>query len=161
MARKVFFSFHFAKDAWKVGQIRNADVVKNNFERSQYLDKAEWEKIERSGDRAIQNWIDAQMAGTSVTAVLIGGETYSRKWVLYEIEKSHKEGKGLLGIRMTGMKESDQSIDSSVGLNPFEYAKIADQFGRRPDYPIYNWERDNGRSNMSSWIERAAKAAGR
>ena len=101
------------------------------------------------------------MVGTSVTVVLIGAETYTRKWVLYEIRESHKQNKGLLGIRMTGMTERDQTIDWSVGQDPFSYANLVDAYGRPMTYPIYNWVSDNGRLNLGSWVEAAARAKGR
>jgi hypothetical protein len=51
------------------------------------------------------HWIDDQLQSTSVTVVLIGQETASRKYVNYEIEQSHSRGNGLLGVRIHNMKD--------------------------------------------------------
>ena len=87
MARKVFFSFHYDRDSWRVAQVRNSNVVISSYNRSTFLDHADWQSIERSGESAIKKWIDNQLEGSTVTCVLIGNQTSSRKWVDYEIEK--------------------------------------------------------------------------
>lgn len=49
--------------------------------KSRFIDKTEFEKVEREGNRAIQNWIDSQLNGTSVTAsryTYLTGESRSR-----------------------------------------------------------------------------------
>jgi hypothetical protein len=161
MPRKVFFSFHYDRDIHKVCQIRNSWVVRGLKEIQPFVDKAEFESIKRQGDRAVKNWIDAQMKGTSVTVVLIGAETYKRPYVLYEIEQSHRLGKGIIGIELRGMKEISGLTDNSFGANPFNYANIKDAYGRQPNYPVYNWVQHDGRNNISRWIEDAAVKASR
>ena len=103
MARKVFFSFHYERDAWRVAQVRNSNII-TNLDKNPFYDKTEWESIKRNGDQAIKNWIDRQLQGTSVTVVLIGAQTASRRWVQYEIQKSIELGKGLIGVHISGMR---------------------------------------------------------
>lgn len=159
--RSIFFSFHFDRDILKIGQIRNSWLFSSRERKAQpFLDKAEWESIKRGGNRAIQNWIDSQMKGTSVTAVLIGAETHSRPWVQYEIQQSHKLRKGMLGIDMYGMKDLRGSYDSQ-GIDPFSQFTFTNAAGSTVTYPVYSWIYNNGRDNISAWVERAAKAAGR
>lgn len=184
MARKVFFSFHFQRDYWRVGQVRNADALTRRFEASRYLDKAAWQQVERKGNRAIKEWIDHNLYGTSVTVVLIGAETNARSWVHYEIEQSWANNKGLLGIRIHQVKDSYGCTDRK-GENPFRYyyfdenlrlsrrAKGENEwFGLGVFLPrgkkllsdhikTYDWKDDNGRQNIGSWIEEAAKWTGR
>jgi len=160
MARKVYFSFHFKRDVLKIGQIRNSWVLEDGGEAQPFLDAADWESIKSKGDPAVQKWIDDQMKGTSVTVVLIGAETYSRPWVKYEIKQSHNLGKGMLGIDMYGMKDLNGKYDSQ-GVNPFTQFTFKDSNGNVVTYPIYNWLNDSGRTKMPSWIEAAAKKAGR
>ncbi|HMR72619.1 MAG TPA: TIR domain-containing protein [Candidatus Saccharibacteria bacterium] len=148
MARKVFFSFHYARDAWRVAQVRNSNVI-TNLEKSPFYDKAEWESIKRNGDQAVKNWIDKQLAGTSVTVVLIGKETASRKWVKYEIQKSIELGKGLLGVHISGIKDQNGDTDT-LGANPLPTG-----------YPVYKWNANNGAANLGKWIEDAAVKAGK
>jgi MTH538 TIR-like domain (DUF1863) len=70
-----------------VGNVRSSHVI-TGLEKSPFLDAAAWEQIKRKGDQAIQNWIEQQLNGTSVTVVLIGAETGKRRWVKYEIKRS-------------------------------------------------------------------------
>jgi hypothetical protein len=156
--RRVFFSFHFQRDAFLVGQVRNSWIGNSSFEGQPYLDKAKWETIERQGDSAIKNWIDTQMRGTSVTVVLIGAQTLQRRWVKYEIAETLKRGGRLLGVTLTGMTNIDQNIElKSCPLTgtPFETKMLGNS------YPVYNWVTQNGRKNLGTWIQQAAARAGR
>jgi hypothetical protein len=148
MARKVFFSFHYGRDAWRVGQVRNSAVI-GRFEKTPFYDKAQWESINRQGDQAVKRWIDSQLAGTSVTVVLIGAETASRRWVKYEIAKSVELGKGLIGIDISKIRNHDGLTDDT-GANPLPRG-----------YKYYRWNNDNGRQNLGSWIDQAAIDVGR
>lgn len=143
MARRVYFSFHYDRDNWRVAQVRNSNVI-SGYEKSPFYDKAEWEAIKKKGDAAIQRWIDEQLSGTSVTVVLIGKETASRRWVKYEIEQSVALGKGLIGIDISKIKDSFGSTDDT-GPNPLP-----------PGNPYYQWNNDDGRNNLGSWIDDAA-----
>lgn len=70
MARKVFYSFHYANDISRVMVVRNHWVT-NPDEANAIIDKAEFEQIKRQGDQAVKRWINKQLNGTSVTVVLI------------------------------------------------------------------------------------------
>jgi antiphage defense system Thoeris ThsB-like protein len=163
MARKVFFSFHYDRDNWRVSQVRNSWVTKPDHEASRFLDKAEWQAIERQGRQAIQNWIDSQLKGTSVTVVLIGQETAGREWVGYEVKKSHEDGKGMLGVFIHNLKNKDGHTDTR-GQNPFDRYYF-DQGGSRKYlssiYNSYDWANDNGYKNLPNWVESAARVASR
>ncbi|MDU1312480.1 MAG: TIR domain-containing protein [Clostridium septicum] len=159
--RKVFFSFHFGRDAWRAGQVRNSGRFTGDD--SGFIDKAEWEKVKLKGKSHICNWIDEQMKGTSVTVVLIGAETSTREYVEYEIKKSFAKGNGVIGIYIHNVKNQYGQTDCK-GKNPFENIYYEHQ-GRRvylsEIYKTYDWVWDNGRENMSKWIEEAAQRASR
>src|SRR5271170_6632133 len=129
MLRKVFFSFHYQKDVWRVNQVRNSWLTKPDHETSKFLDAAEREKIWRGGDAAIKNWINDQLNGTSVTVVLIGSQTAGRQFVNYEIEQSHRQEKGMLGIYIHQIKNSNLQQDSR-GKNPLDDLHITEN-GRK------------------------------
>lgn len=115
MARRVFFSFHYDKDGWRAGKIRNI----GKLEADNPVSDNEWEQIKKGGDAAIKKWIDRQMSGKSCCVVLVGAETASRKWVKYEIEESWKSGKGVAGIRIH--KITDRfDMTSRAGPSPFD-----------------------------------------
>jgi len=162
MARRVFFSFHFERDAWRAGVVRNSGAFKD-IDDAGYWDAAEWEALKKKGDTAVQNWINDNLTGTSVTVVLIGYETSSRKWVRYEVKKSHEKGNGLLGIYIHQIKDNEGKTDKK-GKNHFG------ELGTKPNgdsiffgqlYPTYDWVDDNGYENLGKWIEKAAKEAGK
>ena len=99
MARKVFFSFHYDRDVRRVVQVRNSWVVRAKGEAQPFLDKADWESIQRKGDATIEKWIEDQLSGTAVTVVLFGAETYDRPWVKHEIKRSYQLDKGILAMQ--------------------------------------------------------------
>ena len=159
MARRTFFSFQYERDVWRAGQVRNSWVTKPDRESAGFWDAAAWEEVEKKGEDAIHRWIDNQLNGTSVTVVLIS----ERKYVGYEIRRSHSRGNGMLGIYIHNMKDSNGYTDTK-GKNPFDNWSTQ-QNGRTvllsSIYPTYDWVSDNGGDNIASWIETAARKAGR
>lgn len=162
MARRAFFSFHHKRDVWRAGQVRNSWVTQDRIDAG-FWDAAEWEKVKQKDTETIHNWIDEQMKGTSVTVVLIGKETSTREHVGYEISQSHKLGKGMLGIYIHNVKNVEGQTDTK-GANPFDNWQV-DQNGQKvlfsSLYPTYDWVSNDGRANIGTWIETAAKKAGR
>lgn len=162
MARKVFFSFHYARDVRRVVQVRNSWVVRPQGEAQPFYDKAEFEKAKaRAG--GIEKWIEDQLHGTSVTVVLYGAETYKRPWVRHEVLRSHQLGKGILAIDIHNVRDPQKGADVQ-GKNPLSY--WYDEVGGRrsylsDQYASYDWVRDGGYDNLPGWIEDAARAAGR
>ena len=159
MARRVFFSFHY-DDVWRVMQVRNSGVVRAAGEVAGFVDKADFEAVERKGEAAIKRWIDAQLEGTSVTIVLIGQETADRPYVQYEIERSYERGNRLLGIWIDNIRDTDGSTLWWRGANPFENVQIGGFFlgssvASLLRVPIYDWVHDDGRKNIARWIEQA------
>ena len=115
MARRVFYSFHYEKDFWRVNQVRNIGALQQN----QPVQKNAWEKVKRSGDAAIKRWIHEQMRGRSCVVVLIGEETHKRKWVLHEIKHGWEQGKGVLGVYIYNLLDQDGKR-ARKGENPLE-----------------------------------------
>jgi len=112
--RQVFFSFHFDKDNWRAGQVRNMGKVS---ESSTFSDN-DWEEVREESDKDIKKWIDSQMQLRSCIVVLIGTNTSGRKWVKYEIEKAYELGKGIVGIYVHNLKDKNGD-QTSKGSNPF------------------------------------------
>lgn len=162
MARRTFFSFHFERDVWRASQIRNSWVTQDR-EDAGFWDAAAWEAVKKKGTAAVEAWIDEQLKGTSVTVVLIGAETSQRDYVGYEIKQSHSKGNGMLGIYVHNMKDVNGKTDTQ-GANPFANWSIQ-QNGQKvllsSIYPTYDWVNDKGRENIGTWIEAAAKKAGK
>ena len=149
MARRVFFSFHYERDVWRAGVVRNSWVTKPDREAAGFWDASLWEEAKKKGPAAIKKMIDDALVGTSVTAVLIGQETASRDYVKYEIDQSIAKGKGLLGVRIEKIKNKSGEVDEA-GSNPLP-----------SKYKVYRWNSDKGYENFGTWVEEAAKAAGK
>jgi MTH538 TIR-like domain (DUF1863) len=156
MSRKVFFSFHFQRDAWRAGQVRNSGMLANEDEYG-VIDSVEWEEIERAGDEAIRRWIDGQLKYTSVTVVLIGAETAERDWVDYEIRKSWERGNALVGLRVHNVKDQHSKTDTA-GPNPLDHILLADGTPLSTVCNTFDWVTDDGRSNLDQWVEDAYQA---
>ena len=115
MKRRVFYSFHYDRDSWRAGQVRNIGVIEGNRPATDN----DWEAVKKGGDRAIERWIADQMDGRSCTVVLVGANTADRKWINHEIVKSWDDGMGVVGIHIHGLENADQQV-SAKGRNPFD-----------------------------------------
>jgi hypothetical protein len=161
MARRVYFSFHYDNDIHRVVRIRNSGVIKETGQ--PFIDKAEWEKLKKSGDKQIEKWIDNQMNGTYVIILCIGLETYKRPWVIHEIKKAHIEKRGIVGIYMNGMKDLNQN-SIGKGANPLSGLYISENNRKillSEIYKTYSWLDNDGYHNIEKWIADAAERAGR
>ncbi len=159
--RRVFFSFHYERDIWRVNQVRNSWLTKSNREDAGYWDASLWEEAKARGHKAIKNLIDEGLKNTSVTAILIGYETSERYYVKYEISQSVKRGNGLLGVYVHRLKDQYRNIDNK-GVNPL--STLVYTSSNRPltdSYYTYDWIDDNGYQNFGDWVENAAERAGR
>lgn len=144
--RRVFFSFEYEQDVWRANQVRNSWVTKS--ENAGYIDAAAFEKLKKSGDIAVQNWILEQLKNTSVTVILLGAQTCKSKWVNFEYQESMKRENGILGIDISGLKNQGGFTTTLCG-----------NLGN--GYPTYNWITQDGYKNLDTWVEAAAKRAGR
>jgi hypothetical protein len=162
VARRVFFSFHYDRDIWRVNQVRQSWRNRPGNDTQPFLDHAAWEAIRRQSDQAVERWIDKQLDGSSVTCVLIGAETASRQFVEYEIRRSVERGNGLLGIRIHQLKDQLGRVDWP-GSDPLDRVRTPTIWSllSGPTYRTYNWASDGGFQNMGRWVEEAAAAVGR
>lgn len=124
MARRVFYSFHYKPDNWRASQVRNIGVVEGNRPATDH----DWEEVTKGGERAIKNWIADQMHGKSCVVVLVGTNTASRHWIKYEINKAWEDRRGVVGIRVHGLKDRAKQV-SSPGKNPFDHVVLAGKPG--------------------------------
>ena len=99
MTRYVFFSFHYAKDIFRVNQIRNLPEIVE-VAAAGFRDRSLWEESKIKGDVTIEKLIDEGLDGTSVSVICIGSETAGRKYINYEIEQSFARNNGVLGLRI-------------------------------------------------------------
>jgi len=156
MARRVFFSFHYKPDNWRASQVRNMGVIEGNAP----VSDNDWESITKTGDEAIERWINGQLDGKSCAIVLIGANTAGRKWIEYEIKQSWAAQKGLMGIHIHNLKDKDGD-QSGKGKNPFEgftlnkeeFSKIVKAYD--PPYSASTSVYDYIKKNLADWVEEA------
>ena len=155
MSRSSFVSFHYKNDYWRVQQI----LRMGSIEGQEVLSAQNWESVKAKGDKAVQDWIDKEMAYKGAVVVLIGSGTSSRKFVKYEIQKAWASKKPLVGIRIHGLKNNDQQT-SVAGTNPFSQFGFADSAKTYADYvPVYTPSGSdstqvyaNIKANIETWI---------
>lgn len=139
--RRVFFSFHYQRDIWRVNQIRNAGVVDASAAAG-WSDASLWEEAKKKGDAAIKRLIDKGLKGTTVTAVLIGSRTASRRYVNYEIEQSLAQGNAVFGIRIHNLADQDGKTDGQGGIP---------EALSRANAPVFDWDREQ----FGEWVQQA------
>src|ERR1039458_9025714 len=147
MAREVFFSFHHEDDIWRVNQVRNANVVAGS-RLAGFFDHSEYEIAKKRGKEVIQRMILSYLKDTTVTVVLIGTKTASRRWVKYEIGQSIARKKRVLGIYIHRLNDP-HTRPSSRGAKPAVPQGV--------DFPAYDWDKDVDRFRKE--IEAAGKRA--
>lgn len=119
MAKKVFFSFHYQDVTdFRANVVRKHNGLQSSQEAG-YFDESIWEESKRTSPLALKRLINKELIGTSVTCVLIGSETYQRKWVIYEIFRSLYKGNKLIGVHINSIKGKDGKTKSK-GKNPFD-----------------------------------------
>ena len=197
MARRVFFSFHYQPDVHRAQVVRNSWVTKPDRETAGFFDASVFESKKRTSDDALKRFLNDGLNGSSVTCVLAGSETASRRWVRYELLRSFVEGKGMLAIAIHGIPNMQRQL-ANAGTNPLARlggeikngtlkfkesdgsnwtwstdvpsmpeSSVAYNLGGQTNFtfdrifPTYNWAANDGYSNLSLWVEAAARAAGR
>lgn len=119
MAKRVFFSFHYQDVIdFRANVVRNHKTTKH--EGAGYFDASIWEDAKKTSDLALKRLINGELQNTSVTAVLVGSETFNRRWVDYEIFKSLQKGNDILAIHINGIKCKNGKTKAK-GNNPLYY----------------------------------------
>ncbi|MBI1890268.1 MAG: TIR domain-containing protein [Burkholderiales bacterium] len=153
MKRKVFYSFHFDNDVFRVQQVRNMGVIDGN----EPVTPNGWEQIKRTSG-GVERWIDENMKGKSCVIVLIGAKTAERPWVKYEIKRAWEQGKGLFGIHVHNLK-CPRTGTCLKGSNPFASMKFTrannEIYVPKVYDPSFIDAYGDIKQNLSNWIERA------
>ena len=103
-----------------------------------------------------------QLTGATSVVVLIGAETSTRKWIRYEIIKGWNDGKGVLGIYIHNLLNSD-SMQSIMGNNPFAsigYGNTGTMLSSivktyQPPYTTSTSVYEYIKSNLATWVDDA------
>ena len=147
MARRVFFSFHY-RYVWKVNQIRSMPNVIGSAAAG-FNDASIWERAKRQGDAVVKGLIDKALEYTSVTVVCVTYGTAQRKFINYEMDRSLERGNGLVAVQIHHLTDRDGTTGQ-----PGEIPRQIEANG----FKAYKY---TNRSDLSRWIEEAARLAGR
>ena len=149
MRRRVFYSFHYEPDNWRVGQVRNIGAIEENRPATDN----DWEIVKGGGEGAIKSWISDQMQGRSCTVVLVGTNTAGRKWINHEIVKSWDDGMGVVGIHIHGLLDRFGEA-FRIGQNPFDLLHYGNT-GKRLSSVVKSYN-PAGRDSREiyAWIEK-------
>jgi MTH538 TIR-like domain (DUF1863) len=119
--RKAFFSFHY-DDVMRVNVVRNAWRITHpdSILTSSFYDSSLWEARQIEGDDAVKRLIREGVEYTSTVCALIGSETWSRRWVRYEIARAIIDGRGLLGLHLNSIRHHKTLTAHTKGYNPLD-----------------------------------------
>ena len=139
--RKAFCSFHY-DDIMRVNVVRNAwkidhpdDALMRSFQ-----DSSLWESRKLEGDDAVRRLIREGVEYTSAVCVLIGTDTWLRRWVKYEIARAIVDGRGLLGVHLNSIRHHHTKTPHTRGHNPLEFlavGKVQEAILSTPRYYLY------------------------
>jgi hypothetical protein len=125
MPKRVFFAFDYQD---QVDQ--RIDVVRQHWQTVSgmgalgFYDRPEWEQARRIGDTAMLRLVEAGLARTAVTCVLVGSETYRNRAVRAAIMKSFRRGSELLAVHINHIRDRNNAI-KPIGPNPLAYLGIS------------------------------------
>ncbi|MFN4229649.1 TIR domain-containing protein [Parvibaculum sp.] len=140
MPRRTFFSFHYIPDVWRAWNVRNSWVVKPSEQADRgFFDGSVFESKKRTSDDALKAFLREGLENTTVTCVLAGAETWTRRWVRYEIARSVVRGNGLLTVDVHGIGDREGRV-SAKGTDPLSALGVY-----RTDNGIFLAERENGK----------------
>lgn len=158
--RRVFFSFHHA-DIMRVNNVRlSGEFTKSasgaNREIEGFYDNSLWESKKRYGDDAIKDLIRDGVKNSSAVCVLVGTDTWTRRWVRYEIARAIIDGRGLLAVHLNGLNHHQLRIPHPIGENPLNWlglGKIQPSLQTSPTYYLYEkTARWNGLQYVADWL---------
>ena len=142
MARRVFFSFHYQDVIdFRANVVRNHWLTKADRDDAGFFDASVWETAKRTSPLAVKRLINKEIQNTTVTAVLIGSETYSRRWVRYELIKSMARNNKILGVHINRIEDKNQK-KKRLGPNPFD--SLGYQYSENGK-KLFLYEHKNGR----------------
>jgi hypothetical protein len=122
----------------------------------------DWEAVKKGGEAGIKKWIAGQLSGRPCAVVLVGADTASRKWVIYEIQEAWNANKGVVGVRIHNLKDQ-QGNHSAKGANPFDQLTLQNGTKRLSSIvKLYDPPSSTStdvyahiKDNLADWVEEA------
>lgn len=136
--RRVYFSFHF-DDIMRVNNVRQAwkiDHPDAPLMRSFY-DSSLWESCQLAAPESLKRLIREGVEHTSAICVLAGSQTWSRRWVRYEIARAVIDGRGLLAVHINSIRHHVSRLPHLLGNNPLAYMAVGKVQSSPFGLPLY------------------------
>ena len=111
------------------------------------------EKAEKEGDQAVKRLIDKGLTGSTVLCVLIGNQTYNRRWIHYEVLKAVELGMGVFGVCIHKLSAGKDGPDAP-GSVPFQWLGYAETNGKLQ--PMIRYDTGWKNANYLDSISRSA-----
>jgi hypothetical protein len=123
--RRAFFSFYY-EDIMRVNVVRNAWRIHHpdNALMRSFQDSSLWESKKLECDDTVKRLIREGVEYTSAVCVLIGSETWLRRWVRYEIARAVVDGRGLIAVHLNSIPHHQTRTAHSPGLNPLDHMAV-------------------------------------
>jgi hypothetical protein len=104
----------------RVNVVRNAWKIThpNAFQARSFYDSSLWESRKLDGDESLKRLIREGVEHTSAVCVLTGADTWSRRWVRYEIARAIIDGRGLLSVHLNNIRHHKTLMMAPRGTNP-------------------------------------------
>ncbi|MGQ0444713.1 MAG: TIR domain-containing protein, partial [Beijerinckiaceae bacterium] len=136
--RKAFFSFHF-DDVMRVNVVRNAWKITHpdSALMRSFSDSSLWESRKREGPESLKQLIRDGVKHTSTICVLVGVETWSRRWVRYEIARGVIDSRGLLAVHINSINHHQTRTPHARGPNPLAYMSVGKVQSSPFSLPVY------------------------
>jgi hypothetical protein len=149
--RKAFFSFHY-DDVVRACVVRNAWKIPHPASTVSFSDSSMWESKKLEGDAALKGLIREGVSNTSVVCVLVGSQTWDRRWTRYEIARAVIDERGLLAVHLNSIKHHVTRTPHSRGANPLEFMAVAkEQQNAFAPAKYYLYEQNLRSSLLGGW----------
>lgn len=145
--RRAYFAFHF-DDIMRVNNVRQAWKIHHAdspIKRSFY-DSSLWESRKLQSPDSLKTLIREGVEYTSAVCVLIGSQTWSRRWVRYEIARAVIDGRGLLAVHLNNLRHHVSRLTDACGPNPLAHMAVGKvQLGTAFQYYLFE-------KSASGWV---------
>jgi hypothetical protein len=133
------------RNAWKITHPDSASM-------RSFYDSSLWESRKLEQDEALKRLIRAGVSFTSAVCVLAGSQTWSRRWVRYEIARAIIDGRGLLTVHLNSIRHHQTKVPHARAANALEFmaiGKVQEANFEPPQY--YLFEKLPVRDDVGGW----------
>ena len=124
MHKNVFFCFDYQDFLdLRISIVNNQWLSEPSRDSRGFFEQNVWLSTLDKGEEATKKLLRDSIAETTVTVVLIGTDTFKKKWVRYVISYSLSIGHRIVGIHINGIQTENHET-KELGLNPFDFLAI-------------------------------------